>query len=104
MMLTETNSVDPGEGENTAWLKQLWSQAHHLRHSGVPMIGFTWYSLVDQVDWDIQLVEIRGRTTPNGLCTLDRKLRPVGRLYRTIAHENAHAQLIQGVPTGLLTH
>ena len=40
----------------------------------------------------------------NGLCTLDRKLRPVGRLYRTIAHENAHAQLIQGVPTGLLTH
>jgi beta-glucosidase/6-phospho-beta-glucosidase/beta-galactosidase len=104
MMLTETNSIDPGHGENTVWLKQLWSQAHHLRHGGVPMIGFTWYSLIDQVDWDIQLVEIRGHTTPNGLCTLDRQLRDVGRLYRTTAHDNAHAQLIQGVPTGLLTH
>jgi beta-glucosidase len=103
-MLTETNSIDPGHGENTVWLKQLWSQAHHLRHGGVPMIGFTWYSLIDQVDWDIQLVEIRGHTTPNGLCTLDRQLRDVGRLYRTTAHDNAHAQLIQGVPTGLLTH
>jgi beta-glucosidase len=104
MMLTETNTVDHGHDESCSWLKQTWSQAHHLRRQGVPMIGFTWYSLTDQVDWDIQLVEIRGRTTPNGLCTLDRQLRDVGRLYRTIAHDNANAQLIQGVPTGLLTH
>jgi beta-glucosidase/6-phospho-beta-glucosidase/beta-galactosidase len=104
MMLTETNVDDLGHGESARWLKQTWSQAHHLRHQGVPMIGFTWFSLTDQVDWDIQIVEVRGRPTPNGLCTLDRKLREVGRLYRTLAHDNMHAQLIQGVPTGLLTH
>ena len=102
MMLTETNAVDRGHGESVRWLQQTWSQAHHLRHQGVPVIGFTWYSLTDQIDWDIQLVEIRGNVTPNGLCTLDRKLRDVGHLFSTIAHDNAHAQLIQGVPTGLL--
>ena len=104
MMLTETNSVDLGAGESATWLKQTWSQAHHLRRQGVPMIGFTWYSLTDQIDWDIQIVEIRGNVTPNGLCTLDRKLRKVGELFRDIARQNASAQVIQGVPTGLLTH
>jgi beta-glucosidase/6-phospho-beta-glucosidase/beta-galactosidase len=104
MMLTETNSVDLGAGESATWLKQTWSQAHHLRRQGVPMIGFTWYSLTDQIDWDIQIVEIRGNVTPNGLCTLDRKLRKVGELFGQIAQDNAGAQVIQGVPTGLLTH
>jgi beta-glucosidase/6-phospho-beta-glucosidase/beta-galactosidase len=104
MMLTETNTIDAGRGESCSWLKQTWSQAHHLRRQGVPMIGFTWYSLTDQVDWDIQLVEIRGRTTPNGLCTLDRQVRDVGHLYARMAHANSRAQLIEGVPTGLLTH
>ena len=102
MMLTETNAVDRGHGESARWLKQTWSQAHHLRHQGVPVIGFTWYSLTDQIDWDIQIVEIRGHVTANGLCTLDRKLRDVGKLFRTIARDNADAQLIQGVPTDLL--
>jgi beta-glucosidase/6-phospho-beta-glucosidase/beta-galactosidase len=103
MMLTETNAVDKGHGESAQWLKQTWSQAYHLRRQGVPVIGFTWYSLVDQIDWDIQIVEIRGNVTANGLCTLERELREVGRLYRTIAHGNARTQLIQGVPTNLLT-
>ncbi len=102
MMLTETNANDLGYGEAARWLKQIWSQAHHLRHQGVPMVGFTWFSLTDQVDWDIQLVQVRGRITPNGLCTLERTLRDVGRLYQQIAHDNMHAPLIQGVPTGLL--
>jgi len=102
MMLTETNAIDLGHGESTRWLKQTWSQAHHLRHQGVPVIGFTWYSLTDQVDWDIQLVEIRGHVNANGLATLDRKLRDVGKLFKTIAGNNADAQLVQGVPTDLL--
>ncbi|MFL6664755.1 MAG: family 1 glycosylhydrolase [Rhizobacter sp.] len=101
MMLTETNAVDEGHGEAASWLKQTWSQAHHLRLQGVPMIGFTWYSLTDQIDWDIQLVEVRGNVTANGLCTLGRELRDVGRLFGAIAHDNAHAQLIEGVPTAL---
>jgi beta-glucosidase len=104
MMMTETNADDLGHGEAAHWLKQIWSQAAHLRREGVPIVGFTWFSLTDQVDWDIQIVEMRGRVNPNGLCTLDRKLRPVGELFAVIARYNAAAQLIQGVPTALLTH
>jgi beta-glucosidase len=104
MMMTETNAEDHGHDEAARWLKQIWSQATHLRREGVPMVGFTWFSLTDQVDWDIQIVEMRGKLNPNGLCTLDRTLRPAGELFSTIARDNASAQLIQGVPTALLTH
>ena len=104
LMLTETNAVDHGNGESERWLKQTWAQAHHLRREGIPVIGYTWFSLTDQIDWDIQITRIRGKVVPNGLCTLERKLRGVGNLYKTLAHENANSPLIYGVPTGLMTH
>lgn len=68
------------------------------------MIGYTWFSLTDQIDWDIQITQIRGKVNANGLCTLDRKLRPAGEVFKTLARENAEAPLIHGVPTGLSTH
>ena len=102
LMMTETNAVDDGHGAAERWFKQTWSQAHHLRTHGVPVIGYTWFSLTDQVDWDIQLVRIENRVTANGLCTLDRKLRPVGELFKRLAHENARSQLVRGVPQALL--
>jgi hypothetical protein len=50
----------------------------------VPIVGFTWYSLTDQVDWDIALREERGTVNPLGLVDLDRQLRPVGEAYRQL--------------------
>ena len=44
----------------------------------MPVVGYIWFSLTDQIDWDCQIVKIENKVTPNGLCTLDRKLRPVG--------------------------
>ena len=55
-----------------------------LRQDGVPIIGFTWYSLTDQVDWDTLLCEDNGRVNPLGLFDLDRKIRPVGEAYRRL--------------------
>ena len=55
-----------------------------LRNSGVPVVGFTWYSLTDQIDWDNALREERGTLNPLGLFDLDRKIRPVGEAYRQI--------------------
>lgn len=49
-MLTETNCVDRGGGESLAWMHHTWHQARYLRERGMPVIGYTWYSLVDQVD------------------------------------------------------
>ena len=103
LMLTETNMVDDGSGQSEHWLRQTWAQAHHLRTHGVPMVGYTWYSLTDQIDWGIQLRRIENKVTPNGLCTLERKLRPVGEAYKKLARRNAGSPLIDGVPNGLLS-
>ena len=51
---------------------------------GVPMLGFTWYSLIDQVDWDSALRENNGNVNPLGLYDLDRNIRPVGRAYKKL--------------------
>lgn len=53
----------------------------HLRQEGIPVLGFTWYSLTDQIDWDVALREKRGVVNPRGLFDLDRKPRAVGHAY-----------------------
>ena len=55
-----------------------------MRNDGIPMVGFTWYSLTDQVDWDTALREDNGRVNPLGLYDLDRKIRPVGAAYKQL--------------------
>lgn len=51
---------------------------------GVPIIGFTWYSLTDQVDWDSALRNDAGVVNSLGLYDLDRKIRPVGTEYKNL--------------------
>ncbi len=55
-----------------------------MRRDGVPVLGFTWYSLTDQIDWDIGLKEKRGTVNACGLYDLDRKPRPVASAYRDL--------------------
>ena len=59
---------------------------YRIKQDGVPIVGFTWYSLNDQVDWDTALRENNGRVNPLGLYDLDRKIRPVGRTYKRLIH------------------
>lgn len=82
VMHTETNLGD--EEKAPAWLKKEWANVNQLRRDGVPVVGFTWYSLTDQVDWDTSLREDAGRVNPLGLVDLDRKIRPVGEAYRKL--------------------
>lgn len=53
----------------------------------MPIIGFTWYSLTDQVDWDSALREDAGRANELGLFTSERKIRPVGTAYKRLIGE-----------------
>jgi len=55
VMHTETNVDDYGHNEATKWRRKEWQNVVRLRQDGVPIIGFTWYSLTDQVDWDCGL-------------------------------------------------
>jgi hypothetical protein len=53
-----------------------------IQQAGVPVTGFTWYSLQDQVDWDIGLSRAVGNVNPVGLYDLNRDPRPVADAYR----------------------
>jgi len=85
LMHTETN-LDQGPAgiEATEWLRRQWTQLRGLIHFGIPILGFTWYSLTDQIDWDIELREQRGTVNPRGLYDLQRRIRPVGESYRDL--------------------
>lgn len=82
VMHTETNSL--GGQAAVHWLHKQWQNLHRLKLDGIPIIGFTWYSLVDQVDWDTSLREYKGVVNPVGLFDLDRKIRPVGKAYKEL--------------------
>ncbi len=79
VMHTETNIHDVGAAPN--WLRKEWANLRRLKQDGVPTVGFTWYSLTDQVDWDSVLRDNAGRVNPCGLFDIDRKIRPVGHAY-----------------------
>ncbi len=81
IMHTETNIRMPACKE---WLLKQWANVHRLKHDGIPIIGFTWYSLLHQVDWDSALRNDDGRVNELGLYDLDRKIMPVGEAYRTL--------------------
>ena len=85
VMHTETNMAQGPLGtEAVDWLWKEWANVLRVRNCGVPIVGFTWYSLTDQVDWDTSLRERNGHVNPLGLFDLDRKIRPVGQAYRQL--------------------
>ncbi len=88
VMHTETNFYQgPNGDEAVNWLWKQWANVLRVRNSGVPIVGFTWYSLTDQVDWDVALRFNNGTVNPLGLYDLDRKIRPVGEAYRKLIHD-----------------
>lgn len=85
VMHTETNLVEGPKGtEAVDWLWKQWANVLRVRNDGVPIVGFTWYSLTDQVDWDSALREQNGTVNALGLFDLDRQIRPVGRAYQRL--------------------
>jgi beta-glucosidase/6-phospho-beta-glucosidase/beta-galactosidase len=77
----ETNRVSHQAVE---WLDAQWSDLMAMRSEGIPVTGFTWYSLTDQIDWQHALREERNDLHPVGLYDLSRQIRPVGRRYREL--------------------
>jgi beta-glucosidase/6-phospho-beta-glucosidase/beta-galactosidase len=85
VMHTETNISDPNAAPQ--WLWKQWTNVLRMRRDGVPVLGFTWYSLADQLDWDSQLALQRGHVNCSGLFDLNRKPRPVSTAYRQLIKE-----------------
>ncbi len=98
VMHTETNFDDPGA---VRWLRKEWANVHRLKQDGVPLVGFTWYSLQDQVDWDTALRENNGRVNPLGLCDLNRNIRAVGYEYKELIEQWQLALASEGNVLGI---
>lgn len=81
IMHTETNIAMP---DSVKWFYKEWANVHRLKEDGVPIIGFTWYSLTHQADWDTALREDNGNVNALGLYDLNRKQMPVGRAFKKI--------------------
>jgi hypothetical protein len=85
MMHTETNHLDAREAPR--WLWRQWHNVQLIQQAEVPVVGFTWYSLTDQVDWEIALAEPLGDVNPVGLYDLNRDARPVAEAYRYLINQ-----------------
>jgi len=85
VMHTETNTFDPEQA--VSWLWKQWVSVLRMRRDSVPVLGFTWYSLLDQVDWHVQLARKLGEVNACGLFDLDRRPRAVANAYRALIEE-----------------
>jgi beta-glucosidase/6-phospho-beta-glucosidase/beta-galactosidase len=86
VMLAETNRVSELA---TDWLRETWNDLVAAERSGVPVAGYCWYSLTDQVDWDSCLARPDDHVNSFGLVDLDRRPRPVSVLFEALARETA---------------
>lgn len=102
IMHTETNCMEGPRGDEAIrWLRKEWANLLRVRNDGLPIVGFTWYSLIDQVDWDTALREDNGRANPLGLYDLDRNIRRAGEVYRKLIAEWRDVLPTQSVVLGL---
>jgi len=69
VLFAETGA--PGDdATKTAWLDRLVEQVRSARADGVPVIGITWWGLIDQVDWGSGLRRRDYEIDPTGLYSL----------------------------------
>lgn len=72
MMLTET-SIEGQAINREIWLEETVEDCRRLREEGIPMLGYFWWPMVDQVDWDGALTHRVGKIHEVGLFNLRRQ-------------------------------
>jgi beta-glucosidase/6-phospho-beta-glucosidase/beta-galactosidase len=88
LMHTETNLAQGPRGDEAVnWLWKEWANVVRVKNDGLPIVGFTWYSLTDQVDWDTALREDNNTVNAVGLYDLNRNIRPVGKAYKQLIND-----------------
>jgi hypothetical protein len=72
MMLTET-SADGHPINREIWLEQTIDDCRRLRDEGIPMNGYFWWPMIDQLDWDGALTHRVGKIHEVGIFNLKRQ-------------------------------
>ena len=94
LMITET-SVGGTDEDKIAWLDKSVHDVRRLRAEGFPVIGYTWWPVIDHLDWDGALLHQTGHIHPVGIYRLER--RPNGTLERLpTGLRDAYRALIAG--------
>lgn len=92
VMHTETNTQHAQQA--VRWLWKEFFNVYHLRQEGIPVVGFTWFSLIDQVDWDTALAQDQDVVNPVGLYDLQRRPREVAAAYRELIQQFGSEPLV----------
>jgi hypothetical protein len=102
MLFAETGA--PGDDRTKiAWLDRLVEEVRVARSEGIPVIGITWWGLIDQVDWGTGLRRFRYDIDPTGLYRLewrDEHYRPAP--PPDPPHLDARGYRLERVPTAAL--
>ena len=70
MVFSETGA--PGDDDRKIWwLDRMVSEIRQVRSEGIPLIGMTWWGLIDQVDWGSNLRRFDYQIDATGLYTLE---------------------------------
>ena len=103
IMHTETNLAQGPRGDEASkWLWKTWANIQQLRREGVPICGMTWYSVTDQIDWDVGLRWKNDRVNPLGLYDLDRRLRPAGEAFGQLVEQWGETPLLPHGPFSIV--
>jgi beta-glucosidase/6-phospho-beta-glucosidase/beta-galactosidase len=103
IMHTETNLQQGPLGTGAVnWMWKTWANVQQLRRTGVPVCGMTWYSVTDQIDWDVGLREKNDRVNPLGLYDLDRQIRPVGQAFGRLIEQWGDTPLLPHGPFSIV--
>lgn len=70
LMITETSACG-NDHAKIEWLEQMTADIRKLREEGIPVIGFTWWPLVDHLDWDGAMLHQIGHIHPVGIFQLE---------------------------------
>jgi beta-glucosidase/6-phospho-beta-glucosidase/beta-galactosidase len=71
MMLTET-SIEGQPINREIWLEETVEDCKRLRAEGIPLTGYFWWPMIDQIDWDGALTHRVGKIHEVGLFNLKR--------------------------------
>lgn len=72
LMITET-SVAGGDDVKLDWLRRSVEDVRRLRAEGFPVVGYTWWPVIDHLDWDGAMLHQTGHIHPVGIYRLQRE-------------------------------
>jgi beta-glucosidase/6-phospho-beta-glucosidase/beta-galactosidase len=78
LFITETSRES---GRAVDWLAEQWYEVQQLIASDIPLVGFTWFPLIDTVDWQHALRVRRGDVDRIGLHDMNRAPHAVAGAY-----------------------